>query len=148
MAIDFPTPTQIGETYTDGNGRTWTWDGTTWQSGFGGSTGGGGITTETDPVFTASAAAGISASNITNWNNAYNNYITRTSLGATNAGASGGGSLSYNNVSGVFTFTPPDLTQFITSENDTLATVTSRGATTTANVTVNDMLVNGNLTVQ
>jgi protocatechuate 3,4-dioxygenase beta subunit len=25
MAIDFPTPTQIGETYTDGNGRTWTW---------------------------------------------------------------------------------------------------------------------------
>tara|TARA_B100000003_G_scaffold191679_1_gene190735 strand:+ start:25 stop:1494 length:1470 start_codon:yes stop_codon:yes gene_type:complete len=148
MAIDFPTPTQIGETYTDGNGRTWTWDGTTWQSGFGGSTGGGGITTETDPVFTASAAAGISATNITNWNNAYNNYITRTSLGATNAGASGGGSLQYNNVSGVFTFTPPDLSQFITSENDTLATVTSRGATTTANVTVNDMLVNGNLTVQ
>ena len=147
MAIDFPTPTQTGETYTDGNGRTWTWDGTTWNTGFGSSSGSG-ITEETDPVFSASAAAGISSQNITNWNNAYNNYITRTSLGAANVGASGSGSLSYNNISGVFTFTPPDLTQFITSENDTLATVTSRGATTTANVTVNDMLVNGNLTVQ
>ena len=32
--------------------------------------GGGGITNETDPVYSASPAAGISASNITNWNTA------------------------------------------------------------------------------
>ena len=35
--------------------------------------GSGGITTETDPVFTASAAYGISASDITNWNNKVSN---------------------------------------------------------------------------
>ena len=33
--------------------------------------GGGGVETETDPVYSASPAAGISASNITNWNTAY-----------------------------------------------------------------------------
>ena len=33
--------------------------------------GGGGITNETDPVYSASPAAGISTSNITNWNTAY-----------------------------------------------------------------------------
>lgn len=145
MAINFPAGPSIGDTYTVG-GITYTWDGSTWSaSGSGGS--GGGISTETDPVFSASASAGISTQDITNWNNAYNNYITRSSLSVSNATASGGGSLAYSNVNGVFTFTPPDLTQFITSENDTLATVTSRGATTTANVTVNDLQVDGNLTV-
>ncbi|QPB08161.1 tail fiber-like protein [Synechococcus phage S-H9-1] len=147
MAINFPAGPSIGDTYTVG-GITYTWDGSTWSASGSGGGGGGGISTETDPVFSASAAAGITSANISNWNSAYNNYITRSSLSATNATASGGGSLSYSNINGVFTFTPPDLTQFITSENDTLATVTSRGATTTANVTVNDMLVNGNLTVQ
>lgn len=34
-----------------------------------GGTGGGGITTETDPVFSASAAAGITEANIADWNN-------------------------------------------------------------------------------
>ena len=145
MAINFPAGPSIGDTYTVG-GITYTWDGSTWSaSGSGGS--GGGISTETDPVFSASASAGISTQDITNWNSAYNNYITRSSLSVSNATASGGGSLAYSNVNGVFTFTPPDLTQFITSENDTLATVTSRGATTTANVTVNDLQVDGNLTV-
>lgn len=45
--------------------------------------GGGGITNETDPVYSASPAAGISSSNITNWNTAYGwgdhstqNYLT------------------------------------------------------------------------
>ena len=37
------------------------------------------------------------------------NYITLTNLSSTNASASGGGSLSYNNTNGTFTFTPPDL---------------------------------------
>lgn len=145
MAIDFPAGPSIGQTFTSA-GITWRWDGTTWTTTISG--GGGGISVETDPVFSASAAAGISATNITNWNNTYNNYITRGSLSASNAAASGGGSLSYNNINGVFTFTPPDLSPYITSENDTLATVTSRGATTTANVTVNDMTIDGNLIVK
>ena len=33
--------------------------------------GGGGVTTETDPIYSASPAAGISSSNITSWNTAY-----------------------------------------------------------------------------
>jgi len=148
MAIDFPTPTQTGETYTDGNGRVWTWDGTTWNTGYG-SGGATGITQENDPIFTASAAAGISAQNITDWNNAANNYVAKTGLSASNElTASGGGSLSYNQVSGVFTFTPADLSTFLTSENDTLASVTARGASTTENVTVADLEVTGDLTVQ
>ena len=148
MAIDFPTPTQIGETYTDGNGRTWTWDGTTWNTGFGSSSSGSGITEETDPVFSASAASGISAQNITDWNNAATNYVAKSGLSAANESTpSGGGSLSYNQVSGVFTFTPADLSTFLTSENDTLASVTTRGASTTNNLSVGDLEVTGNLTV-
>ena len=121
--------------------------------------------------------------------------------------AQGGGDLTYNNVNGQFTFTPPDLSSFstfsgayadlsgkpdlsvyltsytetdpvflaspagsittqnktnwtaaynwgdhaavgyITSETDTLASVTARGASTTANVAVNDLTVNGDLIV-
>jgi len=39
----------------------------------------------------------------------------RTVFSATNAAASGGGSLSYNFNNGVFTFTPPDLSPYLTS---------------------------------
>ena len=39
----------------------------------------------------------------------------RTVFSATNASASGGGSLSYNSNDGVFTFTPPDLSSYLTS---------------------------------
>jgi hypothetical protein len=147
MAINFPVGPSIGDSFTVG-GITWTWDGTTWAvSGGTGGGGGGGITSETDPVYSASAAASIGIQDIANWNTAYSNYVTRATFSVTNAASSNTPSLSYNSINGVFTYTPPDLTQFITSENDTLATVTSRGATTTANVTVNDMTVSGNLTV-
>ena len=47
--------------------------------------------------------------------------ILYTDLSAINASASGGGSLAFNNVTGVFTNTPPDLSSFITaSSSDTL----------------------------
>ena len=47
--------------------------------------------------------------------------ILYTDLSAINATASGGGSLSFNNVTGVFTNTPADLSSFITaSSTDTL----------------------------
>lgn len=55
---------------TDGNGgRSWTTV-----------SGGGGISTETDPVFSASAAAGIASSDITNWNGKTSNIGTVTSV--------------------------------------------------------------------
>lgn len=41
--------------------------------------------TETDPIFTASAAHGISSSDITNWNSKTSNTGTVTSVGLTNA---------------------------------------------------------------
>tara|TARA_R110002020_G_scaffold64065_1_gene170374 strand:+ start:917 stop:2305 length:1389 start_codon:yes stop_codon:yes gene_type:complete len=44
--------------------------------------------------------------------------------------AVGTAGLSYNNSSGVFSYTPPDLSSYLTAESDTLADVTSRGATT------------------
>jgi len=72
--------------------------------------------TETDPIFGASAAAGIGASDIADWNTAY---------GWGNHAAAG----------------------YLTTESDTLDSVTSRGATTSNSVTVGPLTVNGNLTV-
>lgn len=40
MAIDFPTPVTIGETYTFG-GRTWVWNGTGWAGAYGSGASGG-----------------------------------------------------------------------------------------------------------
>ena len=60
--------------------------------------------TETDPVFGASPAGGITGTNISNWNTAYN-------WGDHSTGG------------------------YLTAEADTLATVTSRGATTTTDIT-------------
>ena len=112
------------------------------------------LTVETDPVFAASDAAAVTAAKISNWDTAFGwgdhgaqSYITLTNISAATATASGTGTLAYNNSTGVFTLTPPDLSGYLTAEADTLATVTARGAVTTADVTVNDMVVNGDLTV-
>ena len=112
------------------------------------------LTVETDPVFAASDAAAVTAAKISNWDTAYGwgdhgtqSYITLTNISAATAAASGTGTLTYSNSTGVFTLTPPDLSGYLTAESDTLATVTARGATTSADVTVNDMTVNGNLVV-
>lgn len=72
--------------------------------------------TETDPVFAASVAAGITNTNITNWNTAY-----------------GWGDHSTQG--------------YLTSEVDTLDTITARGATTNNGITVGGITVNGNMTV-
>lgn len=44
--------------------------------------------------------------------------IQLSNLSVTTASASGSGSLAYNNGTGVFTFTPPDLSAYLTSETD------------------------------
>lgn len=44
--------------------------------------------------------------------------IQLSNLSVTTASASGSGALSYNDGTGVFTFTPPDLSAFITSDSD------------------------------
>ena len=55
--------------------------------------------------------------------------------------------MTYDNSTGVFTFTPPDLSSYLTAESDTLATITARGATTTTAVTVQDISITGTMTV-
>jgi len=61
------------------------------------------LTTETDPVFTASAAGGITSTNISNWNTAYGwgnhasaGYAVGTTTITAGTGLSGGGNLSAN----------------------------------------------------
>jgi trimeric autotransporter adhesin len=86
-------------------------------------------------------------------------YISLTSLstGTPNA-ASGGGAISYSNTTGVFTYTPPDLSSYATQSyvtgqgyiTNSVATLTSltsigsNGVDTTAN---GNFIVSGNLTV-
>ena len=62
MAINFPSSPSLNDTYTTG-GITWTWDGSTWKSSS--------SFTETDPVYTASAAANVTTTKINNWDTAY-----------------------------------------------------------------------------
>ena len=67
MAINFPSTsgqaTDGSFTHTE-NGVTWSWDGTTWKA-----TGIGAV--ETDPVYSASAAANVTSTKITEWDTAY-----------------------------------------------------------------------------
>ena len=60
--------------------------------------------------------------------------LALTDLSATNATASGGGSLSYNSGSGVFTFTPPDLSNFLTTETDPVFSASDAAAVTAAGI--------------
>ena len=53
--------------------------------------------------------------------------------------AAGSAALSYNNNSGVFSYTPPDLSGYLTTEADTLASVVSRGNTTGGNITFGEL---------
>jgi hypothetical protein len=71
------------------------------------------LTTETDPVFSASVAAGITSTNTSNWNTAY---------GWGNHASAG----------------------YLTTESDTLQTITNRGTTTTATITAGGLALGDN----
>ena len=58
-------------------------------------------------------------------------YIDKTSLSVTKNSASGLGNLTYNNSTGEFEYTPPDLSSFLTSETIDLATLKSVVASST-----------------
>ena len=90
--------------------------------------------------------------------------LTAFSVGP-NAAASGSGNLGYNNTTGEFTYTPPDLTSYLTSisglnvslltndsnyltsytETQTLDDVTSLGSTTTNSITVGSLTASGTI---
>nr|BAR31256.1 tail fiber like protein [uncultured Mediterranean phage uvMED] len=61
--------------------------------------------------------------------------LALTDLSASNATASGGGSLSYNSGSGAFTFTPPDLSSYLTTETDPVFSASDAAAVTSAQIT-------------
>tara|TARA_Y100000589_G_scaffold64934_1_gene56356 strand:+ start:521 stop:1525 length:1005 start_codon:yes stop_codon:yes gene_type:complete len=71
----------------------------------------------------AAAGAGASATN-------------RSLFSVSQNSPAGGGTLAYDPNSGSFSYTPPSLSGFLTTESDTLATVTGRGASTTDQVTL------------
>ena len=54
-----------------------------------------------------------------NFTNLNNDKIELTDISVTQNSASGNGTLSYNNTTGAFTYTPPDLSSYITSDNNT-----------------------------
>ena len=78
-----------------------------------------GITYSWDGSSWAAAGAGASA--------------TDTTLFSVSTNPAGTAALSYNNNNGSFTYTPPDLSGYLTSEADTLSTILGRGNTSGAN---------------
>jgi len=68
--------------------------------------------------------------------------LTALSVGA-DAAASGSGGIAYDNSTGVFTYTPPDFTPYLTAESDTLDNVTGRGNVTTNEITVGTITTTG-----
>ena len=78
----------------------------------------------------AAAGAGASATN-------------RSLFSVSQNSPAGGGTLAYDPNSGSFSYTPPALSGFLTTESDTLATVTGRGASTTNSLTVGGLTVDG-----
>jgi len=112
---------------------------------------------ETDPVFVASAAYAITSTKITNWDAAHawgdhasGGYVALTalSIGAPNT-ASGTGNITYNSANGVFSFTPPDLSNYLTSytETSTLANVIARGSTSNNPATIGGNGTTGGITI-
>ena len=91
----------------------------------------------TDGSFTYTVAGIVYAWNGSSWQAAgAGASATDRSLFSVTTNSAGSAALSYNNNTGVFSYTPPDLSSYLTAESDTLATVTGRGASTTDQVTL------------
>ena len=88
-----------------------------------------GITYSWDGSSWRAAGAGASATDRTLFS------VTQNAVGTA--------ALSYNSNSGVFSYTPPDLSSYLTAEADTLTTVTGRGSATTNSITVGGLTVDG-----
>ena len=83
-----------------------------------------GITYSWDGTSWSAAGAGASA--------------TDRTLFSVSTNAAGSAALSYNSNSGVFSYTPPDLSSYLTAEADTLSTVVARGNTAGGNINFGD----------
>ena len=134
------------------NGQALIWDSTAgrWKPG------NAATAAETDPVFAASPAGSITLTKLSEWNAAYGwgdhgavGYLTSVALpnltDVTLTTLTAGDLLKYNSATSQWeNFTPT----YLTAESDTLDTITGRGGTTSNNLSVGDLVVTGNLTVQ
>jgi len=97
-----------------------------------------GVVTATSFSGSGANITGISTLNIVNYSGGggggSGGGIALTDLSVTQNSV-GISTLSYNNSNGVFSYTPPDLSSYLTSESDTLADVTSRGAVSSQTIT-------------
>lgn len=118
------------------------------------------LTAETDPVFSASAAAGITATNISNWNTAYGwgdhstqGYLTSftetndltaavTWANVPDANITQTSVTQHQAALSVTESQISDLQSYLTVESDTLDSVSGRGASTTNSLTVGGLHVN------
>ena len=135
MAINFPStlgqPTNGSYTYTEA-GITYSWNGSSWQASSGSGGGSGANVTISDTIPAGSPAAGdlwwesdsgrlkiyyqdVDSSQWVDTNPALAPSFALGDLSVTTASA-GTAALSYNNGTGVFTYTPPDLSSFITQQ--------------------------------
>ena len=96
--------------------------------------GGGGISSESDPIFSASAAAGITSSDITNWNGKTSNTGTVTGM-TTTAGTHTAGAQTVS--SGVITTNIPTKTSHLTNDSGFITSYTDENMKWTASTTTN-----------
>lgn len=94
----------------------------------------GGLTAETDPVFSASAAAGITSADITNWNSKTSNTGTVTGM-TTTAGVHTAGTQTVSN--GVITTNIPTKTSHLTNDSGFITSYTDEKVKWTASTTTN-----------
>jgi len=98
----------------------------------------------TDGSYTYTVAGITYAWNGTSWAAAgAGASATDRTLFSVTQNAVGTAALSYSSATGVFSYTPPDLSSYLTAEADTLTTVTGRGAATTNSITVGGLTVDG-----
>ena len=102
----------------------------------------------TDGSYTYNVAGIIYAWNGSSWEAAgAGASATDRTLFSVTQNSVGSAALSYNNSSGVFSYTPPDLSGYLTAEADTLADVTGRGAQTNNALTLGDISNGGDLSI-
>ena len=89
----------------------------------------------TDGSYTYNVAGIVYAWNGSSWEAAgAGASATDRTLFSVTTNSAGSAALSYNNTNGVFSYTPPDLSSYLTAEADTLATVTASGSQTNTGV--------------
>ena len=93
-----------------------------------------------DSVMTSGlGTAGAGANEVLSWTGSGFDWVAQSGVTlndfSVTTAAAGSAALSYAN--GVFDFTPPDLSSYLTAETDTFATVTGRGSSSASTITAN-----------